>query len=109
MAYGELGLTQIEFANLTWPQFALLLKKKRFENTAVYIQREILTKMINGIPVGFPKQFGRAKSSHLFPLNGETSKMEEMKAAMLEDPAFQPGMVLVEGKLIHRSKLDGSS
>lgn len=89
----------------------MLVKKKRLENKSIYIQREILTRLTNGIFTGTPKtgRFGNKKPSQIFPFQGEKDDLLDMMEAMKEDIAFQPGVVYVDGRgFIHKSELNAN-
>lgn len=95
-----MGINPDEFWNLTWEEYFLLRKHHYNELRALYIQRQILTRLINGVPVGWVKKFGRNRPSKVMPFDedkGVKDRYDEMLELIKKDPAFKPGMIYVKG------------
>lgn len=87
---------------MSWEEYHLARKYAMDQRSSIYIQREILTRMINGVPVGNIEKFGKHDSKKVFPLGDEYQEMkserEELLKAMDNDPAFGENIVLVPGQ-----------
>lgn len=59
------------------------------------------------------KNLGKNKASKIFPFQDEATKEDQMKELMdqmKEDPAFQSGMVYIQGKgFLHKSKINANN
>jgi len=98
------------FWSLSWEEYSLLAKAYYKKSSSLYIQRETLARMVNGVPVVKMKDFGTKKGSQIFPLDGEKDYLKDMMDEMKVDIAFKPGVVYIEGQgFVDKSELNGKS
>lgn len=108
-AIGEVGLTLDEIEDMGWDEYHLRRLYHFKQRQGLYIQREILARLMNGVPAVMVERTKSKKGFDLFPLIGEADEIraehEKIKKQMDQDPAFQPDMIkLKDGGYMTRTQ-----